>query len=145
MSEWGWEWTWREGSGKHPALLEPRQETCPSERPVVPRCRLRGWAPPWFSPISLLGLCRVSPDRGRSAGAQRRDDQGTAQWGSTPGFPDAGGNDSSSQGRPVPQPRSAAGELGGAAAGHSPSPLPCIPAPAPPPTLSRLPAGLCPP
>lgn len=125
-----------EGSREYPALLEPGQETWLSERPVVPWCPLMGWMPPWFSPVSLLGLCRVSPDSSRSAGAQRRDDQGTAQWGSAPGFPDAGGNDSSSQGRPVPQPRGAAGESCRSA---------LRPAPAPPPTPSRLPAGLCPP
>lgn len=124
-----------EGSGEYPVLLEPGQETWLSERPVVPWGPLMGWVLPQFSPVSLPGLCRVSPDRGRSAGAQRRDDQGTAQRGSAPGFPDAGGNDSSSQGRPVPQPRGAAGESGEPLRG----------APAPPPTPSRLPAGLCPP
>lgn len=93
-------------------MLEPGQETWLSERPVVLWGPLTEWVLPQFSPVSLPGLCRVSPDRGRSAGAQRRDDQGTAQRGSAPGFPDAGGNDSSSQGRPVPQPRGAAGESG---------------------------------
>lgn len=93
---------------------------------------------------SLPGLCRVSPDRGRSAGAQRRDDQGTAQRGSAPGFPDAGGNDSSSQGRPVPQPRGAAGESGEPPRGALP-PLCPVPQHRLPPAPSGLPAGLGPP
>lgn len=119
MSEWGWAQT--RGLAQQPP--GERGPPCVAAAPAgaVP-AREAGGARrgrPALRPshVSLLGLCRVSPDRGRSAGAQRRDDQGTAQWRSAPGFPDAGGDDSSAQGRPVPQPRSAAGELGGAAPG----------------------------
>lgn len=93
-------WMWALRAGACAAGARARGQRCP-----------RGVGVP-AGLTRLSPLCRVSPDGGRPAGAQRRDDQGSAQRGSAPGFPDAGGDDGSAQGRAVPQPRGAAGEWG---------------------------------